>query len=340
MNHAGLIHTTVMCVCAAAPVAAAVETGWCEPVRQPNMLPNSAPLDPEHAARLQELRERAKRLHPIKIARLEALRNQNPPDPDPCPMGVPEAGWMLQDADAAERHLAAFIGAEITSGGQVVASRSGAAASSDAAQVPGAVGTPNEPTEPHIAAPRALRPWWCLRRGSGAGAAQAVVASKPIDWHGWRFDATCDPADGAVLRVVLAREAVPEQVTLRYPTDTIHQLWRNNFEAWHAPLTTPPAISLARALAVIEKEFGAIRCGIIVAHPLKWSEGGNEPRPAWSIDLRQLVSSARADMPARDGSHMRHIVFADTGQWVTCINTPHDLSVAVPAVMPADKEKP
>lgn len=196
-------------------------------------------------------------------------------------------------------------------------------------------------TEPHIGRPRYEREGWSLRRIQDGTGLQPAAGGWIANWRMWRYDAICDPADGAVLRVVLARDAAPEQVAIRYPADAANQLWANNYEGWHAPLTQPPPITLAQALAVVEKEFGAIRCGMIVAHPLKWSEGGGEPRPAWSIDLRQMVSSATADMPARDGSHLRHIVFADTGQWVTAINTPHDMVVEVrPVADQAEKEKP
>lgn len=303
-----------------------------EPVPERIVLPSDDLLTPPEAARLQALRAQAKRLGELKVARLEAMRTQNPPDLDECPMSVPEAVWLLQDANVAKHHLAAFIGAQIAGEGQSVVSRSPVVAVSDTGHGPVAVPAPSGPSEPHIAGPRAQRPCWNLLRRSCAPDSRATDASKPLDWRGWRFSATCDPADGAVLRVVLARDAAPEQVTLRYPADTVYQLWKNNFEAWHAPLTQPPPVTLAQALAVVEKEFGAIQCALIVAHPVRWSEGGNEPRPAWSIDLRQMVSSATADMPVRDGSHLRHIVFADTGQWVTAINTPHDLSVVVPPV--------
>lgn len=173
------------------------------------------------------------------------------------------------------------------------------------------------------------------------------LVGRPI-WHvvavGWRlelpsapegaqdrlrrtFDVFLDPKDGALLKLASRwPEGVPTIAPEPPATFAEEQMKRAGLEKYHGFLKSGPRVDFVRALDVVYKEGvgDPLAAKQIVAHCVMRSAMGQKPRAVWAITLRGIppLKTAYPGVPIDARNHIRNIVDAKTGKWLSAGTSP------------------
>ena len=141
------------------------------------------------------------------------------------------------------------------------------------------------------------------------------------------FDVLLDPEDGNILKIVSRwPEGIAEIAPEPSASSAELQMRGAGLEKYHSFPKTKPSISFLQALDVTLKEgFGnPLQAKQIVAHYVVRSSMERKPKRVWAITLRG-ITPFRAAYPgvAEDArNHMRNIIDATTGKWISANTSP------------------
>jgi hypothetical protein len=185
---------------------------------------------------------------------------------------------------------------------------------------------PSEDNTPFLSAKVVGRPIW-----------QVVVADwrlelpsasrGPQDGRRLTFDMFIDPETGGLLKLV---SRWPEGVPAIAPEPTARvaeeQMRRAGLEEYTGFPQSKPPVDFLRALDVVYKEGvgDPLVAEQIVARCVVRSFMGREPRTVWAITLRGIppIPAAYPGIPVDARNHIRNIVDAETGEWISAGTCP------------------
>lgn len=239
-------------------------------------------------------------------------RGSEPPA-DSDPADRPRSEWLIGDPDAAIAQARKALGLE--------------ADGSKLATAELVIGKDNQ--TPYLSRNIDRRKLWCvtfqrvdlLQSGERpVDPDQGVPRLRDVDVY-------VSPVGGLLFKVVsrwpegeppMAPEPSAESATL--------QLSCAANEVWYAFAPEPPKVSLAQALRIIQSNGGDARgAKQIVAYCVQWSIMDRHPaKRAWSVNLRGITPFEAAFPGGSEDArnHLRHIVDAETGEWLKATTSP------------------
>ena len=139
------------------------------------------------------------------------------------------------------------------------------------------------------------------------------------------WDVYVDPESGLVLRAasrwVDGEPRLPPVVDSATATE---QMRRGSREEYHGFPQVEPKVTLLQALQTIHQaEWAPASAKAIVAEYVIWSKMDKNPRAVWAIMLRGVpVFKPPPGTSSNAQDQYRHIVDAETGEWVGMNNLP------------------
>lgn len=158
---------------------------------------------------------------------------------------------------------------------------------------------------------------------------QLLLASAPAaieDQYTRTFDAYLNPVDGRLVKIV---SRWPDDVA-RIPPEPeasiyAEQMLRSGNETYFGFPDGNPSVTFLDALdAVIRGHGNPFAAAQIIGQYVEWSRMDQDPRPVWAITLRGIPPFAAAypGVSIHARNHLRHIVDAETGEWLCASTTP------------------
>lgn len=151
------------------------------------------------------------------------------------------------------------------------------------------------------------------------------------------FDVLVDAANGQILKIASRwPEGVPEISPEPPAWSAQEQMQRSGFEKYHGFPQDDPSLTFLEALDVVLREgvgspFSAKQ---ITAHYVVRSHMRSEPKPVWAITLRGIppIHAAFPGVPEDARNHLRNIVDARTGEWISAGTSPQPIPSAASPV--------
>ena len=159
------------------------------------------------------------------------------------------------------------------------------------------------------------------------------------------FDVLVDAANGQILKIASRwPEGVPEISPEPPAWSAEDQMQRTGFEKYHGFPQDDPSLTFLEALDVVFREgvgspFSAKQ---ITAHYVVRSHMRREPKPVWAITLRGIppLVAAFPGVPEDARNHLRNIVDASTGEWISADTSPQPISSAASPLLPPHSTQP
>lgn len=163
---------------------------------------------------------------------------------------------------------------------------------------------------------------WIVRTGP----LRLTLPSGQTDRIERQFDVTLDAVEGSLLKIA-SRWPAGERAIAPEPDarSAARQLWAAGQETWRGLPAEPPPITFVEALDTVQRRGGdPFASAQIVAHCVDWSLMRGDAVPAWSIHLRGIptIPAAYPGVPDDNLNHLRHIVHAESGNWLIATSSP------------------
>jgi hypothetical protein len=154
---------------------------------------------------------------------------------------------------------------------------------------------------------------------------------KENDLYERTFDIFVDPRNGNLLKILSRWPKGVPPIAPRPPAGSATEQIRNSgLETYFRFPNTQPAISFLDALDSILKHGGnPFVAKQILAHYVIQSEMGHKRRPVWAITLHGFPpfrARGGPGVPEDARNHMRHIVHAETGEWLGAGTSPQPIA--------------
>lgn len=155
----------------------------------------------------------------------------------------------------------------------------------------------------------------------------ASAPQEARDSFGRTFDVFLDPPNGALLKLA---SRWPDGVPVIAPEPpaafAAEQMKRAGLERYHGFVSPAPPVDFVRALDVVYKDGvgDPLVAKQIVAHCIMRSAMEQKPRAVWAITLRGIapLKAAYPGVPIDARNHIRNIVDAKTGKWLSAGTSP------------------
>ena len=149
-----------------------------------------------------------------------------------------------------------------------------------------------------------------------------------VDRYTRTFDILLEPKDGKLLKILSRWPKGAPPIAPQPAADSAAVQMKNaGLERYHAFPKTEPSISFLEALDVVLNDGGRgnpLVAKQILAHYVVRSAMGREPKAVWAITLRGIppFRAAYPGVPVDARNHVRHIVDAKTGKWLSAGTSP------------------
>lgn len=149
-----------------------------------------------------------------------------------------------------------------------------------------------------------------------------------------QLDVYLAPETGVLLKMTACRSGDEKNAAPEPSAASATQQIADGSETWHSFPGDLPKFTLRQALEIVQVNGGdASGAKYIAVHCVRWSRMNQPMRTVWSINLWGTIpfEAAFPGVPEDARNHLRHIIDADTGKWLSATTCPQPDQPVVPS---------